>query len=65
MQPLTHAKTNIKEAVLDMAFGYDPREYFPVFVDGELSNKSQFVQYKAQRARLAVRRAIRASLQRG
>ena len=30
-------------------YGYNPNEFLPIFEDGELSNRSAFVAYKAKR----------------
>ncbi len=35
---------------IDIALNhYDPKEFFPVFYDGRLGNRSEFVAYKLRR----------------
>ena len=33
----------------DHLYTYDASEFFPIFVDGELDNKVEFVAYKAEK----------------
>jgi hypothetical protein len=36
----------MKDAILDKFYLYDPNEFLPIFVDGQLDNKNEFVAYK-------------------
>lgn len=40
----------MKNIIQNTIYGYNPNEYLPVFVDGELANRNAFIAYKAKRA---------------
>jgi hypothetical protein len=42
--------TNIKTVIENSLYQYDQNEFMPVYVDGQLANKPEFVAYKAGRA---------------
>ena len=48
---------SIKQTVEQTLYGYDPTEFMPVRVDGELQNKGEFVAYKAEQLGEAVAQA--------
>lgn len=39
-------------------YGYDPKEFMPIFQDGQLANRSAFMAYKVRRAGQRAGRAI-------
>jgi hypothetical protein len=41
---------HIKEKLELTLYGYDANEFMPVFYEGKLENKGEFVAYKASRA---------------
>jgi hypothetical protein len=41
--------TNITNTLENIIYGYDPDQFLPIFEDGSLANRSEFVQYKARR----------------
>lgn len=40
---------NIKNTIETLRFGYSPNEFLPIFEDGKLRNRSQFVTYKIKK----------------
>lgn len=40
---------NIKQTIETLRYGYTPNEFLPIFIDGKLSNKSEFVTYKLKK----------------
>lgn len=41
--------TSIKQHIEDSIYGYDAREFMPIFYEGHLENKAEFVAYKAEK----------------
>lgn len=41
---------SLKQTLETSLYGYDPHEFFPIFYEGELMNKGEFVAYKAGKA---------------
>jgi hypothetical protein len=40
---------NLKQTIENAIYSYQPEEFLPIFYDGELDNKAEFVAYKAER----------------
>ena len=40
----------IENKIEDTIYGYDAREFFPVFEEGKLANRSAFIAYKLRKA---------------
>jgi len=36
----------IKQIIDHKLYSYNPREFMPIYMDGQLANKNQFVAYK-------------------
>lgn len=39
---------NINNKINELLYGYDPKAYMPIRVNGKLSNKRQYLTYKAK-----------------
>src|SRR2546430_4070493 len=52
---------SIKQTIDNALHNYNPDEFFPVFCDGRLDNRAEFVAYKAERAMEHMHRAIDAA----
>jgi hypothetical protein len=37
---------NIQNKIEDVIYGYSPAEFMPIFRDGELANRREFIAYK-------------------
>jgi hypothetical protein len=40
----------ITQTLDHIMYGYDTTEFLPIYIDGELSNRNQFIAYKARKA---------------
>ena len=49
--------TTIRQTVENAIYAYNPDEFFPVFRDGELDNRGEFIAYKAEKLAGALGRA--------
>lgn len=50
----------IKQTIDNTIYGYDPKEFMPIRVDGQVANWDAFVLYKAQRVARRAGHAIAA-----
>jgi hypothetical protein len=48
----------MKDLIINTFDRYNPNEFMPIFVDGQLDNKNEFLIYKAKRAARIVSRQI-------
>jgi hypothetical protein len=40
----------IKQTIELALYGYTPNEFLPIFVEGKLQNKSEYISYRIKRA---------------
>ena len=40
---------HIKQTIDNLLYGYDPREFMPIWCDGKLANRNKFILYKVQK----------------
>lgn len=44
--------TNINHKIKTIMYSYEPGEFIPIFYEGRLDNRNQFIAYKARRVAL-------------